>query len=80
MQLKELISKNLPDLEFVKSTQKNKAEQLIASSTQAITLNAHTELLTDESDICPSWKLAKKIYNKFQNKIENCKENLLAEK
>ena len=33
----------LPDLVFVKSTQKNKPEQLIALSTQVNALNAHAE-------------------------------------
>ena len=60
-QLKELISVNLPDLLFVKSTQKNKSEQLISPSTQASALNAHMDSIADESDICSLWKLAKKI-------------------
>ena len=59
--LKGLISVNLPDLLFVKSSQKNKPEQLISPSTQASALNAHMDSIADASDICSLWKLAKKI-------------------
>ena len=78
--LKELISVNLPDLLLVKSTQKNRLEQLISPSTQANTLNAHMNSTADESDIRSFWKLAKKICLEvleqmweFQGKFTNYK-------
>ena len=60
-QIKELISVNLPDLLFVKSTQKNKPGQLIFPSIQASALNAQMDSMADKSDICSLWKLSKKI-------------------
>ena len=60
-QLKELISVNLPDLLLVKSTQKNKPEQLISPSTQASALNAHMDSIADEIDLRSLLKFAKKI-------------------
>ena len=60
-QLNELISVNLPDILFVKSTQKSKPKQLISLSTQGSALNAHMGSIADECDIRSLWKLAKKI-------------------
>ena len=54
-QLKESISVTIPDLLFVKRSQKNELEQLISPSTQA------SASIIDESDISSLWKLAKKI-------------------
>ena len=61
-QLNELISVNLPDILFVKSTQKSTPEQLISPSTQGSALNAHMGSIADESDIRSLWMLAKKIH------------------
>ena len=79
-ELKKLLSVNFPDLLFVKSTQKNKPEQLIYPSTQASVFNPHLDSIADESDIRSLWKLAKKIRLEvleqkweFQGKFTNYK-------
>ena len=71
---------NLPDLLFVKSTQKIKPDELISPLTQASALNAHMDLTADKSDIRSLWKLAKKIRLEvleqkweFQGKFTNYK-------
>lgn len=59
--IKELIQDNIPDIVFVKSTQKNKPDKLMTNLTQTEAINTYTETEADESDIKALWKLAKRI-------------------
>ena len=59
--LKDLISENIENVVFVKHTQKNKAEQLIAGTTQSETISQVSENFSTERDLKGMWNVANVI-------------------
>ena len=59
--LKDLISENIENVVFVKHTQKNKAEQLIAGTTQSETISQISENFSTERDLKGMWNVANVI-------------------
>ena len=59
--LKGLISENIENVVFVKHTQKNKAEQLTAHTTQSETISEVAENCPTECDLKAVWNVANVI-------------------
>ena len=59
--LRDLISKNIENVVFVKHTQKNKAEQLIAYTTQSETISQVAENFPTERNLKTMWNVASEI-------------------
>ena len=59
--LRNLISKNIENVVFVKHTQKNKAEQLIAYTTQSETISQVAENFPTERNLKTMWNVASEI-------------------
>ena len=59
--LRDLISKNIENVVFVKHTQKKKAEQLIAYTTQSETISQVAENFPTERDLKTMWNVASEI-------------------
>ena len=59
--LKDLISENIENVVFLKHTQKYKAEQLIADTTQSKNISQLAENFPSEHDLKIMWNIASEI-------------------